>query len=113
MARNVDLVRKVKLKPRKCHKTQYSNIHSRIVARNSADRASLETGIHGMERSSIYYCNPMRSGQKGGVEHAHTLLRRVLPKGTSFEFLTQWDENLIVNHINSLPRESLCGKSTL
>ena len=49
-----------------------------------------------MERSSIYYCDPMRSGQKGGVENAHTMLRMVLPKGTSFEFLTQWDVNLIV-----------------
>lgn len=75
------------------------------------DSVSLEIGIHGMERSSIYYCDPMRSGQKGGVEHAHTLLRRVLPKGTSFEFLTQWDVNLIVNHINSTPRESLGGKT--
>lgn len=53
----------------------------------------------------------MRSGQKGGVENAHTMLRMVLPKGTSFEFLTQWDVNLIVNHINSTPRKSLGGKT--
>lgn len=53
----------------------------------------------------------MRSGQKGGVENAHTLLQMVLPKGTSFEFLTQWDVNLIVNHINSMPRESLGGRT--
>jgi IS30 family transposase len=75
------------------------------------DPDSLETGIDGMERSSIYYCDPMRSGQKGGVENAHTMLRMVLPKGTSFEFLTQWDVNLIVNHINSTPRESLGGRT--
>ena len=70
---------------------------------------TLETGIYGETCSQIYYCDPMRSGQKGGVENAHTLLRMVLPKGTSFEFLTQWDVNLIVNHINSMPRESLDG----
>lgn len=70
---------------------------------------TLETGIYGEKCSHIYYCDPMRSGQKGGVENAHTLLRMVLPKGTSFEFLTQWDVNLIVNHINSMPRESLGG----
>ncbi len=75
------------------------------------DPEALETGIHGIERSSIYYCDPMRSGQKGGLEQAHTMLRMVLPKGTSFEFLTQWDVNLIVNHINSTPRESLGGKT--
>jgi IS30 family transposase len=72
---------------------------------------ALETGIHSIERSSIYFCDPMRSGQKGGVENVHTMLRMILPKGTSFEFLTQWDVNLIVNHINSTPRESLGGKT--
>ena len=75
------------------------------------DPCALETGINGIERSSIYYCDPMRSGQKGGVEQAHTMLRMILPKGTSFEFLTQWDVNLIVNHINSTPRESLAGET--
>ncbi len=75
------------------------------------DPEALETGIEGIQRTSIYYCDPMRSGQKGGIEQAHTMLRMVLPKGTSFEFLSQWDVNLIVNHINSAPRESLHGRT--
>lgn len=75
------------------------------------DPDSLETGITGFQRSNIYYCDPMRSGQKGGIEQAHTMLRMVLPKKTSFEFLTQWDVNLIVSHINSTPRESLNGRT--
>ena len=75
------------------------------------DPESLETGVNGIQRTSIYYCDPMRSGQKGALEQAHTMLRMVLPKGTSFEFLTQWDVNLIVNHINSTPRESLGGRT--
>jgi IS30 family transposase len=73
--------------------------------------ASLERGIDGIQRTSIYYCDPMRSGQKGGIEQAHTMLRMILPKGTSFEFLRQWDVRLIVNHINSTPRKSLDGKT--
>ena len=72
---------------------------------------ALETSINDTRRSHIYYCDPMRSGQKGGLEQAHTMLRMVLPKGTSFEFLTQWDVNLIVNHINSTPREILGGRT--
>ena len=75
------------------------------------DPEALETGIDDFQRTSIYYCDPMRSGQKGGVENAHTMLRMVLPKGTNFEYLTQWDVNLIVNHINSTPRKSLNGKT--
>ena len=76
-----------------------------------SDPNALETGINGIERTNIYYCDPMRSGQKGTLEQAHTLLRMVLPKGTSFEFLTQWDVNLIVNHINSTPRAILNGRT--
>lgn len=191
-ARNIDLKRKVKFKPRKCHKTQitdrtvfqgrlYSDflslgldhwtemdtVHSSadskkviltfflkreklflaflmsrctkgavrtvfdrlekklgtydflslfgtlLTDRGSefGDPAALETGIYGIERTSVYYCDPMRSGQKGGVENVHTMLRMVLPKGSSFEYLTQWDVNLIVNHINSTPRESLGGRT--
>jgi hypothetical protein len=53
----------------------------------------------------------MQSGQKGGIEQAHTMLRMILPKGTSFEFLTQWDVTLAVNHINSTPREILSGRT--
>ena len=75
------------------------------------DPEALETGTEGIQRTSIYYCDPMRSGQKGGVENVHTMLRTVLPKGTGFGFLTQWDVNLIVNHINSTPRKSLDGKT--
>lgn len=75
------------------------------------DPEALETGKDGFQRTSIYYCDPMRSGQKGGVENAHTKLREILPKGTSFEYLTQWDLNLIVNHINSVPRLSLDGRT--
>ena len=58
------------------------------------DPGSLETGTYGEKSSRIFYCDPMRNGQKGGVENAHTMLRMVFPKGTSFDFLTQWDVNL-------------------
>ncbi len=87
--------------------------HTILTDRGSefGDPDSLETGTGGIQRTSIYYCDPMRSGQKGGLEEAHTMLRMILPKGTSFEFLTQWDVNLIVNNINSTPREILNGKT--
>lgn len=75
------------------------------------DPESLETGLDGTVRSSIYYCDPMRSGQKGGIEQVHTMLRMVLPKKTSFEYLTQWDLRTIVDHINSTPREILGGRT--
>ena len=39
------------------------------------------------------------------------MLRMILPKRTTFEFLTQWDVNLITSHINSTPWESLNGRT--
>ena len=50
------------------------------------DPDSLETGTEGIVRSSIYFCDPMRSGQKGGIEQAHTMLRMVLPKKPALNF---------------------------
>lgn len=75
------------------------------------DPDSLETGIHGLERTSIYYCDPMQSNQKGGIENVHTMLRMILPKGTVFTDLTQWDIRKAVDHINSAPRANLNGKT--
>lgn len=71
------------------------------------DPESSETGFTGIQHTSIYYCDPMRNGQKGGLEPTHTMLRMILLKKTNFAFLTQWDVNLIVSHINSTPRKSL------
>lgn len=87
--------------------------HTVLTDRGSefGDPDALETGINGHQRSNIYYCDPMRSGQKGGIEQAHTMLRMVLPKKTSFEHLTQWDLRTIVDHINSTPREILNGRT--
>jgi IS30 family transposase len=73
------------------------------------DPVHLETDPSGMQRTSIYYCDPMRSNQKAGIENVHTMLRMILPKGTVFEFLTQWHIRKAVNHINSAPRAALDG----
>ena len=75
------------------------------------DPDSLETGVTGIQRTNIYYCDPMRSNQKGGIEEAHTLLRMIIPKGTVFTHLTQWDIKKCVDHINSYVREGLNGKT--
>jgi len=41
------------------------------------------------------------------IEKNHEFIRYVLPKGSSFQVLTQDDVNLMINHINSLGRKSL------
>ena len=48
----------------------------------------LEKTPDGTARTSVYYCDPMRSSQKGGIENVHTMLRMIIPKGTVFDGLT-------------------------
>lgn len=59
----------------------------------------------------LFYCDPGKSYQKAEIENNHTFIRRILPKGTSFDDLTQEDINLMMNHINSVPREELNGNT--
>lgn len=74
---------------------------------------ALETGTDGGIRTSIYYCDPMASGQKGSLEKNHEYIRYVLPKGRSFDTLTQWDAYKLANHINGAARASLNGFTPL
>ena len=61
----------------------------------------------GEKRTQIFYCHPSSPYEKGSCEVNHELLRRILPKGTSFNNLTQEDINLIMSHINSYKRKKL------
>lgn len=71
----------------------------------------LEFDLHGNRRTFIFYCDPYRSGQKGLVEVEHEMLRRIYPKGSSFDLLSQKDINRVLSHINSYKREKLNDKS--
>jgi IS30 family transposase len=72
---------------------------------------SLEIGADNLIRTNIYYCDPMASWQKAALEKNHEFIRYVLPKGSSFDNLTQWDATKLANHINSTARASLNGQS--
>lgn len=69
--------------------------------------------ITGEERTKIFYCEPRRSDQKGSCEVNHEFIRRILPKKTSFDNLTQEDINLMMSHINSYKRKKLNDCSPL
>ena len=67
--------------------------------------------LTGEQRSHVFYCTPYSSWEKGAVENSHTLLRRIIPKGTSLKNITKADTQLICSHINSYFRESTGEKS--
>ncbi|QZT27483.1 IS30 family transposase [Streptococcus dysgalactiae] len=69
----------------------------------------IEIDVRG--QSKLFFCDPNRSDQKGRIEKNHTLIRDILPKGSSFNHLTQEDINLVCSHVNSVKRAALNGKS--
>lgn len=62
-------------------------------------------------RTHLFYCDAGSPYQKGAIEVNHELIRRILPKGSSFNNLTQDDINLMMNHINSYKRKKLNNRS--
>ena len=61
--------------------------------------------------SHVFYCDPEASWQKGAIEKNHEYIRYVLPKGSSFDELTQEKVNILMSNINSTSRDILNGKT--
>jgi len=60
---------------------------------------------------NIFYTEPYSSWQKGRIERNHEYIRYIFPKSSSFDNLTQEDCNLLMSHINSVPRDILKGNT--
>ena len=73
--------------------------------------SALECDEYGEILSKVFYCNANAPYQKGRLEKNHEFLRYILPKGTSFDAMTQEDITLCINHINSTVRGSLNGRT--
>lgn len=66
---------------------------------------------NGEQVSHVFYCDPNATNQKSRIEKNHEFIRYVVPKGKSFDSYVQADITKLINHINSLSRESLRGNS--
>jgi len=74
--------------------------------------SAIELDEEGIRRTHLFYCNPSSPFEKGAIENNHEFIRRILPKGTSFDHLTQEGSiQLMLNHINSYKRNKLNNKS--
>ncbi len=72
---------------------------------------AIEYGYDGLLQTRIFYCGPSSPHQKGAIEVNHELIRRILPKGTSFDSLTQDEICLVMNHVNSYKRKKLNNRN--
>lgn len=65
----------------------------------------------GEKRSDLFFCDPMRSDQKGTLEKNHEHIRSIIPKGHSMDKLTKTKVSWMETHINSYRRKSLQNKT--
>jgi IS30 family transposase len=76
-----------------------------------ADIFSIENDLDGERETRLFFCDPNQPNQKPHIEKNHTLFRDIVPKGESFDELTQGKINLIFSHMNSIRRKEFNGKS--
>lgn len=78
------------------------------------DAQGIEKNKDGLLRTHVFYCDPMRSNQKGTLENNHIELRYILPKHYDLRALglkSQKDLNRVLSHVDSFPKEKLNGKT--
>lgn len=73
---------------------------------------SFENDLAGEKETSLFFCHPNAPYEKPHVENNHTLLRDIVPKGTSFDDFTQQTVDMIFSHVNASARKQFNGKST-
>lgn len=94
--------------------TIFKNLFQLILTDNGSEfsnPSAIEFDSQGNRRSRLFYCNPNSPQQKGAAENNHEFIRRIIPKGTSLNNLTQADINLAMSHINSYGRKKLNNRS--
>lgn len=92
----------------------YSKLFYLLKADNGSEFSNptaIELNSAGIRRSYVFYCDPQAPYQKGAAERNHQFIRMFIPKGKSFNHLTQENVSLMMNHINSYARKDLGDKS--
>ena len=79
-----------------------------------SDTAALERSIYRRRspRTTVYYCHPYTSSERGSNENQNAFIRRFIPKGTSMKHYTDEQIRAIQDYINAYPRALLNGKSS-
>lgn len=95
-------------------KDLYNKFFGILLADNGSefsDPLKIEFSKTNERRSFMFYCHPSSPFEKPKVENNHEFLRRIIPKGTSLDFLTDEKVNLLLSHVNSYGRSQFNGLS--
>lgn len=93
----------------------YSKVFRIVLTDNGTeffDPLNIETDYDtGKKISNVFYCEPYSSWQKGTIEKNHEYIRKIFPKGTSWDNFTKEQIQKLEDTINNIPRDSLNGKT--
>lgn len=64
-----------------------------------------------LPRTTIYYCHPYSSWERGSNENQNKLIRKFYPKGHNLDLLTPQDAKNLEQWINNYPRKKFNGES--
>lgn len=70
-----------------------------------SDFAGLEKSIYGGKRTSVYYCHPYTSCERGSNERLNREIRRLIPKGTDLSTISDKRIQAVEAWVNAYPRE--------
>ena len=57
------------------------------------------------QRTTVYYCHPYSSYERGTNENINRMIRRFFPKGTNFDEVTPAQVTAVEAWINNYPRK--------
>ena len=70
-----------------------------------SDFVGLEKSIYKGRRTSVYYCHPYTSCERGSNERLNREIRRIFPKGTDFTKVSEERVKACEDWVNAYPRE--------
>ena len=92
---------------------QFGNLFPKVFKSITCDNGtefsnwrSMETSCidHTKKRTTVYYCHPYSSYERGSNENQNKFIRRFIPKGTPISDYTSEEILQIQNYINNYPR---------
>ena len=97
-------------------KTFMNKHYNKIFKSYSTDNGSEFSDFLGIikdSKTSIYFCHPYCSGEKGTNEKQNSMIRYFIPKKTLIENYSFEDINKVADWMNNYPRKSLNYKTPL
>ena len=87
---------------------QFRKLFKSITVDNGvefSDFKGLEKSIYGGKRTSVYYCHPYTSCERGSNERLNREIRRLIPKGTDLSTISDKRVQAVETWVNAYPRE--------